>query len=91
MKELPNVYVNPIDKEIDNVQRVYKSGKVNEERIDLDDLFKSRPYAYKVDLEIDTGTETITDRIAVKRGNYIITMSNKKIDISDIKSIREKK
>lgn len=91
--ELPNVYANKIDKEINNVQKVFYGNRENKMGVNefLDKLYDSGRYVYKASLEIITKGGKSIEKIAMRTKDYLLTLSNKKINISDIKSIKEVK
>ncbi len=91
--ELPRVFAKPIEKKINNVQEVYKESE-RDERMDvkgfIKDLYHSGRIPYMIDFRLVlNNNEVLEDRIATRTDNYIITKSNKKIYINDIKMIEE--
>lgn len=94
MKDLPKVFANPIDKDLNNNDSVSKSedleinnyvGDVNKQ---INNIFSSYNYVYKADVIITTSKGNLTKRIIGKKGNNLITFDNELIDISTIKNIR---
>lgn len=88
-KNLPNVFQNKINKVINNVQNMYYGN----DRVNVDDvlnkIYDSGRYIYNISLEIITNTGSSVEKIAARTKDYILTLSNKKINIKDIKNIRE--
>lgn len=72
-----------IDDSIDDIVDVNVNSKIN-------DIFDSESFVYKssVYITLKDGTKTLEDVIAVK-DSYLITLSDKKINISDIKDIKK--
>lgn len=103
MKDLPKVFHNNINKEFSNNKKVfYSSNRIYnemEEKTDpknviqkINDIFASPNYVYKANVEITLKDKKITKRIIGRNKNYIITMDNTLIpitDIVDIKSIKK--
>lgn len=98
MKELPKVFHN-IDKKFNNNSSVfYGKGERNNEVVDsrnvlqkINDIFSSPKYVYKANVEITLKDKTVTKRIIGRNKNYIITMDNDLIPITDIIDIKSKK
>lgn len=99
MKELPKVFQNKIDKNFNNNDRVYYSSRNNEEEIidkrsvaqKINDIFSSPNYVYKANADITLKDKKITKRIIGRNKDYIITMDNDLIPISDIVDIKSTK
>lgn len=103
MKDLPKVFHNKIDKKFDNNRSVfYSSNSYNDvESIDstdhrtviqkINDIFSSPNYVYKANVEITLKDKKITKRIIGRNKNYIITMDNNLIPITDIVDIKSVK
>ncbi len=102
MKDLPKVFHNKIDKKFDNNKSVFYSNERSnniEDSIDtrnvlqkINDIFSSPNYVYKANVEITLKDKKITKRIIGRNKNYIITMDNDLIlitDIIDIKSLKK--
>lgn len=96
MKKLPNLYTNTFDKKIDNSQEYITIKKKNIEELKnsrqeinkkIDKIFKSTNYIYKIKVIIYLENETITETLIGKKGNYLITLDNKLINIDTIKDI----
>lgn len=94
-KKLPKVFVNQIDKQINNNEKVFyskeersakevKGSNINEK---ISAIFASPKYVYKADVKIKLKDKTITKRIVGKNGNFLITIENELIPISDILDI----
>lgn len=92
------LYVNKIDKRIDNNQNYcnvnseektiieYKSDKLSVDE-KLKKLFNTNGYIFNIDVKIVTNNKTYNTKIAGKVGNNIITLDNDIINIKDIKDI----
>ena len=93
MKDLPNVFANKIDNAIKNVQEVYYSSKQNTRSVEevLDNLSNSGKYIFRQSVEIVTKGGKSIEKIALRTKDYLLTLSNKKINIGDIVSINEVK
>ena len=101
MKDLPKVFHNTINKRFDNNRNVYYSNNTYEDNTITDirnvsqkinDIFSSPNYVYKANVEITLKDKKVTKRIIGRNKNYIITMDNDLIpitDIIDIKSIKK--
>ena len=89
------VYVNKINKKIDNNQNYcdVKSEEVitNSDKLSvnekLDKLFNTNGYIFNIDVKIITNNKTYQTKIAGKVGNNIITLDNDIINIDNIKDI----
>ena len=99
MNKLPNVYANPIDKRINNVQENYYSlrssiiiKKSSEREINkkIDQIFASSSHISKsrVLITLEGGIREVD--IIGKSNNNILTMDGSLIRISDILDIKKK-
>lgn len=72
---------------IDDISNDIREGDVNSK---INALFDSESFVYKssVYITLKDGTKALEDVIAVK-DSYLITLSDKKINISDIKDIKK--
>ena len=100
MKELPKVFHNKIDKKFDNNRSVFYSNNTYEEDRSVDtrtvlqkinEIFSSPNYVYKANVEITLKDKKVTKRIIGRNKNYVITMDNDLIPISDIVDVRSTK
>ena len=100
MKDLPKVFHNKIDKKFDNNRSVYYSSNTYDEDRSVDtrtvlqkinDIFSSPNSVYKANVEITLKDKKVTKRIIGRNKNYIITMDNDLIPISDIIDIKSTK
>ena len=100
MKDLPKVFHNKIDKKFNNNRSVFYSNNSYEENRTVDtrtvlqkinEIFSSPNYVYKANVEITLRDKKITKRIIGRNKNYIITMDNDLIPISDIVDIKSTK
>lgn len=100
MKELPKMYHNSIDKDINNNKKVYstlynKKEEYNNNYIKdnytleqkIYNIFNSPNYIYKIDVTIVTDKGKYNKRLVGKNKNNLITMDNEYIPISTIKDI----
>lgn len=93
MKDLPRVYVNPIEKEFKNFQSISNSNEMREKKdyknlsMKLKDIFSSNNYVYKRNVRITTKDKVVEKTIVGKVNGYILTIDNQKIKISDIYDI----
>ena len=98
MKDLPRVFRNNVDKKFNNNKNVYYSSNSPKEDEDIKDsktvlqkineIFSSPNYIYKANVEITLKDKKVTKRIIGRNKNYIITMDNVLIPISDIIDIK---
>lgn len=98
MKDLPKVFKNNIDKKFNNNENLYYSSRNSntEEIIDdnktilqkINEIFASPNYVYKANVEITLKDKKVTKRIIGRNKDYIITMDNTLIPISDIINIK---
>ena len=100
MKDLPKVFHNKIDKKFDNNRSVFYSSNDYEENDiknskpvfqKINEIFSSPNYVYKANVEITLKDKKVTKRIIGRNKDYIITMDNDLIQISDIVDIRSMK
>ena len=100
MKDLPKVFHNKIDKNFNNNRCVFYSNNTYEEDRSVDtrtvlqkinEIFSSPNYVYKANVEITLKDKKITKRIIGRNKNYIITMDNDLIPITDIIDIKSLK
>ena len=72
---------------MDDISNDIRDGDVNSK---INSLFDSESFVYKssVYITLKDGTKTLEDIIAAK-DSYLITLSDKKINISDIKDIKK--
>lgn len=103
MKDLPKVFQNNIDKKFNNNSSVYYSSNDNrslntEEVKDnrtilqkINEIFSSPNYVYKANVEITLKDKKVTKRIIGRNKDFIITMDNTLIPISDIVDIKSVK
>ena len=99
MKDLPKVFHNRLDKKFNNNESVYYSDRdVKDDTIDnrtvlqkINDIFASPNYVYKANVEITLKDKKINKRIIGRNANYLITMDNNLIPITDIIDIKSTK
>ena len=101
MSELPRMYHNKIDNDLNNNQRVFSTLDSNniytnsfinnrnnltvEQKIV--NIFNSPNYIYKIDVVIVTDNNKVIKRIIGKNKNNLITMDNEYIPINTIRDI----
>ena len=92
MKELPKMYHNTIDKDINNNEKMYstiynndKNNYTVEQKIY--NIFNSPNYIYKIDVTIVTDKGKTNKRIVGKTKTNLITMDNEYIPINTIRDI----
>ena len=100
MKErLPNVFANPIEKEIRSGMDVFNSMKQEREHeviiddisvdIKINRIFNAKDFVYKKDVEIELNNGFIRKTIVGKIHNSLLTIENEIIPISEIKDIKK--
>lgn len=98
MKKLPEIYKQPIDKNITNNDIVYYATRNTEEQTALNQkpeefinqLFHETGYVFNKPLLIQTKEKVYDTSIIKKSNEYIYTLSEDKIKISEILSIKKK-
>ena len=88
-KDLPNIFVNKIDKDIRNDQEVFSnidnhprsSSNVLEK---INRIFSGTDFVYKKDVKITTKDGIMNTTIVGISNDNLLTMDNKTINISDI-------
>ncbi len=98
MKELPSLYTNNFDKKIDNSQEYITISNdevvtnINKYEIQekINNIFKSKKYIYKINVEIKLKDKTITETLIGKTNKSLITINNELIDINNIMDIKIK-
>jgi len=96
LSELPRMYHNKIDKDLNNNERVFSTLYTNsfinnrnnltvEQKIV--NIFNSPNYIYKIDVVIVTDNNKVIKRIIGKNKNNLITMDNEYIPINTIRDI----
>lgn len=102
MKDLPKVFNSSENKNFNNNSNVYYSNNnrniTKDETQDsktvtqkINEIFASPNYIYKANVEITLKDRKVTKRIIGRNKNYIITMDNTLIPISDIIDIKSTK
>lgn len=101
MKDLPKVFHNNIDKKFTNNKSVFYSSNQDNSKLDdndsrtvlqkINEIFSSPNYIYKANVEITLKDKVLNKRIIGRNKDYIITMDNMLIKISDIVNIKSKK
>jgi len=96
-RKLPNVYANPIDKKISNVQETFYGSDRYEHSKDMkqvirkiNEIFSSRNFVYKKDVEITTDQGVLLKTLVGKTEQSLLTMDGEVIPISKIIDIKIK-
>lgn len=89
--DLPSVYANKIDKEINNTQEVYYENRGSLTNKDnrsvkrkINDIFTSPNFVYKKDVKIVTDKGILYKTIVGINNNHILTMDNEVVNIDEI-------
>ena len=89
--ELPKVFHN-VNKKFNNNKNVFysknDSADIKTVYQKINDIFSSPNYIYKANVEISLKDKTIVKRIIGRNKDYLITMDNDLIKISDILDIK---
>ena len=94
MKELPKVFVNPLEKEVKNNKEMYYSKLIRSSPKrsilqEIDRVFHSKDFVYKKKVEITTHDGILVEEIIGKTRDYLLTYDGKKIYIADILDIKK--
>ena len=105
-KKLPEIFHNKIDKKLENNKSVFYSreneSRVQKENNEyskenklniyqkINQIFSSPNYVYKADVFIKLRDKEITTKIIGRNENFLITMDNQLIPITDIIDITKK-
>ena len=101
MSDLPRMYHNKIEKDLNNNKKVFSTLEKEEERRSINinnknnytveqkiyNIFNSPNYIYKIDVVIVTDTSKEIKRIVGKTKTNLITMDNEYIPINKIRDI----
>ncbi len=82
MKDLPEIFKNKLDDDLNNNKEFFRSNSSHDE--DINSILKSIP----VTVYIETNTKELTTTIIGRTENYIITKMREVIYINDIKTIK---
>lgn len=97
-KKLPKVFVNKIEKKLNNNEKIYISNRntKQEQKIikpsktinkKINEIMNSKKYTYKVPVKIKLDNGEVNTNIIGKNNNNIITIDNELIKIADIRDI----
>ena len=95
MKELPKVFVSPIEKKIQNNKDLFYSKLLGDRKDtrdilkDIDNIFHSKNFVYKSQVEIVTKDGVSEETLVGKTGTSLLTMDGKAIQISEIREIKK--
>ena len=88
MKELPKMYHNNIDKNINNNKKIFSTMYNSDTEVKkIYNIFNSPNYIYKIDVIIVTDKGKDKKRIVGKTKTNLITMNNEYIPINIIRDI----
>lgn len=94
-KDLPRVFVNPINKEINNNLDIYYKGRIKEvpKNIDItkkiNQIFASTSHVYKSKVKITTANDTFETTIVGKSGSDLLSLNGERIHIDSIQNIEK--
>lgn len=96
-KDLPNVFANPLDKNISNFQEVYYSENKKEDRnvsVDsiltkINKIFASPHHVYKSRVKITTNNGVLEKDVVGKTNGSLLTIDGESIKIIDILDIEK--
>ncbi len=93
-KKLPKVFVNPINKVLENNKEVYYESRNERKNIrninvpeKINEIFASRHHVYKSRVRITTANDTFETVIVGSTGANLLTLSGDKININSIEDI----
>lgn len=93
MRELPNVYQSPINKDFKNYQDSYRSSAVHQNPKDINkkinEIFASTNHVYKSRVRITLSDKVLEEVIVGKTSINLLTIDNKLIKITDIIDIEK--
>ena len=95
MKELPKVFVSPIEKKIQNNKDLFYSKLLGDRKDtrdilkEIDNIFHSKNFVYKSQVEIVTKDGVSEETLVGKTGTSLLTMDGKAIPISEIREIKK--
>ena len=89
-KNLPKVFANPINKQLNNNKEVFLSTEeIRYDRMDnilgkINEIFANPHHVYKSKVEIRMGNDVINTVIEGKTNKELLTLNGDKININDI-------
>ena len=95
MKDLPRVFANKIDDNINKSQNMFYGSTRNIERNDVDieskinNIFKDKHHVYKSMVKITTKDGIETEEIVGKTNNSLVTLKGELININNIVDIEK--
>ena len=95
-KKLPKLFQNEINQNINNNKNIFYSRNVEDDyendtiniRQKINDIFSSINYVYSAKVDIFFDSSVKTTKIIGRNKDYLITIDNERIYISDIKDIK---
>lgn len=95
-KKLPNIFANPIQKKLDNVQEMYYGGErsnvknnTKSVRKQINEIFSSREFVYKSRVQVTTKDGTHEYVLVGRTEKSLLTFDNQTILIDDILEIQK--
>lgn len=95
-KDLPRVFVNPINKEINNNLDIYykdRGFKEVQNNIDItkkiNQIFASASHVYTSKVKITTANDTFETTIVGKSGSDLLSLNGERIHIDSIQNIEK--
>ena len=90
--KLPSVFVNPVDRKINNNKEVfYEEESVKKDLDELKNSFDETGYANKLLVSIKTSEGVNDYKLILCKSNYFVDINDKKIYFSDILDYEIKK
>ena len=94
MKELPKVFVSPIEKKINNNKDTFYSPigdrkSTKDVLREIDNIFHSKNFVYKSRAKITTKNGILEETVVGKTGTSLLTMEGKAIPIAEITDIEK--
>ena len=87
-KDLPHVYVSPINKDLKNNKDVYYSSLKETRNVDvvkkINEIFASPNHVYKSKVKIITSNGSFDTIIVGKTNNNLLTLTGSRVNINDI-------
>lgn len=89
---LPNVYANPIDKQLNNNSNYFRSRDTNNvDLYNLKVLFDRNGFGDRISVVIKTKDGSRLEKLVLCKNNYFVTIDNRKIYFEDIIDYKIKK
>ena len=89
---LPNVYANPIEKQLNNNSNYFRStDNVTVDLYNLKVLFDRNGFGDRINVEIKSREGLRTEKLVLCKNDYFVTIDNRKIYFDDIIDYKIKK